>query len=249
MASGEANRQSRRLQTPMARTAALIQLQLSPSIDRMRRTSKKSRAACRSNTAIPAPPGPMLASIQVSCCAVCVGQLKLGFRVYGLDTLNGVRAHAASAIPPEICDGEVRSSPGGGGHVDNGCRTLRFWHQFAVFAQALDVIPDRLSYLPNRVFSGVAGSDAARKIGNVGSVVLRRSLDDDGVSHAFLHSFRPACFMMLAHVPRGRSSPPLPATRQIRPPSPSMVEIGKKEAWQPTPAVRRQRAAQGHEWI
>ena len=48
----------------------------------------------------------------------------------------------------------------GGGNVDNGRRTLRFWHPLPVFAQALDVVADRLSDLAYGVFSGVSGGDA-----------------------------------------------------------------------------------------
>ena len=99
----------------------------------------------------------------------------------------------------------------GGGNVDNGGRTLRFRHPLSVFAQGLDVVADRLSDRPYGVFSGVSGGDATGKVGNVGCVVPGRPLDNDGVSHLLLHSFSPACFMTLAHVPRGRSSPGLPA--------------------------------------
>ena len=99
----------------------------------------------------------------------------------------------------------------GGGNVDNGRRTLRFRHPLPVFAQALDVVADSLSDLAYGVFSGVSGGDATGEVGNVGRVVPGRPLDNDGVSHLLLHSFSPACFMTLAHVPRGRSSPGLPA--------------------------------------
>ena len=63
MASFDTPRQSRRLQAPSARTAALIQPRSSPSIARMRRTSNRSRAAPRSNSA-PNLPGHDLVEIE-----------------------------------------------------------------------------------------------------------------------------------------------------------------------------------------
>lgn len=96
----------------------------------------------------------------------------------------------------------------GGGYIDNGCRTVWFRNRLPVFAQALDMMPDGQPDLPNSVFPGVPGCDATGKIGNVSGIVLRCFLDNDSVSH-LLHSLSRACFRMLAHVPRGTSSPDL----------------------------------------
>ena len=51
----------------------------------------------------------------------------------------------------------------GGGNVDNGRRTLRFWHPLPVFAQALDVVADRLGsrVRPLIVFVEVVATDGA----------------------------------------------------------------------------------------
>ena len=110
-----------------------------------------------------------------------------------------------------FCDGNADLSFGGSGHIDNGSRSLWFGYQLPVFAQALDVIADRLSDLPNGVFSGVSSGDTTGKVGNIGRVVLGRPFDNDGISHLFIHSFSPARFMTLAHVPGGKSSPGWPA--------------------------------------
>ena len=52
---------------------------------------------------------------------------------------------------------------------------------------------------------------AARKIGRIGRVVLRRFLDDDRVLHEPLSPLSPACLTMLFQVPGGRSRLSLPA--------------------------------------
>ena len=58
----------------------------------------------------------------------------------------------------------------GGGNVDYGRRTLRFRHSLPVFAQALDVVADRLSDRLYGSFFGVCSGDATGKVGNVGRI-------------------------------------------------------------------------------
>lgn len=94
----------------------------------------------------------------------------------------------------------------------NDCRrTAGFRHRLSMFPQALDMERDRLAYFRYRFLPCGCGRNAARQIGDKGSIIGRRLLDDDGVPHPGSYSFVPDCFKILAHVPGGRSSPGLPA--------------------------------------
>ena len=87
---------------------------------------------------------------------------------------------------------------------------MRFRHRLIVLAQALDVKPDRLADLTDSLLPRSPSRNATGQVRNVRGVVPRRFLNNDGVLHV-RHSVSPACFMTLAHVPSGRSSPGFPA--------------------------------------
>ena len=61
---------------------------------------------------------------------------------------------------PAIAVGCQRS-PGDRGHVDDGRRAPWLRHRLTVFAQALDVKPDCLADLADRLFPGRSGRHAA----------------------------------------------------------------------------------------
>ena len=81
-------------------------------------------------------------------------------------------------------------SPGGHGHSDHGCRAMRFRHRLTVFAQALDMQPDRLADLADRFFPGHSSRHATGQIRNIGGVVPRRFLNHDGVLHGVVDEAR-----------------------------------------------------------
>ena len=120
------------------------------------------------------------------------------------------RVHCRIVVLKSAKSQKTRGSPSDSGHVDNSCSAMRFRHRLTVFAQALDVKPDRLADLTDNLLLRSPSCHATWQIRNVRGIVPRRFLNHDGVLHV-LHSVSPACFMTLAHVPRGRSSPGLPA--------------------------------------
>ncbi len=62
----------------------------------------------------------------------------------------------------------------------------RAWDNDSVFAETIDVELDRLADMPLDLPESCSGSNAPRKIGNVGRIVPFRPFDYDTVSHHFL---------------------------------------------------------------
>ena len=94
---------------------------------------------------------------------------------------------------------------GDGGHIDYRGGALRLRHRLTVFAQALDVKLDCVAHLPDSLFPGSSGCDAARQVGNVGCIVARLLFDHDSVLHLSFATLRR--FPALLHPP-----PPSPPT-------------------------------------
>src|SRR2546422_4748632 len=98
------------------------------------------------------------------------------------------------------------------GHVD--VINLARWGRNgkAVFAQTFDMEFDGLTDLCLSLGDRCPGRDAARKIGNIGGIIVLRLLDYHSVTHLEPHFFSPACLRILPSVPIARSSLGLPGT-------------------------------------
>jgi hypothetical protein len=71
--------------------------------------------------------------------------------------------------------------------------------------------PDGIADVSFGSFERLAGSDATRKVGDVGRIVSASPLNHHRVSH-HVFSFSPACFQPLFNVPRAISSRTFPET-------------------------------------